>query len=79
MVLALLQRLRAQQPTPPTLLLDDPAAELDKHRLGLLVDLVRQLDCQLIVTSLDSTLALFGAPDQWFHVEHGLVRPGAQR
>jgi DNA replication and repair protein RecF len=74
MVLALLQRLREQQTAPPTLLLDDPAAELDSHRLGLLVDQVQQLDCQLIVTSLDSTLALFGKPEQAFHVEQGKVR-----
>ena len=36
MVLALLQRLRTLQPFPPTLLLDDPAAELDTERLARL-------------------------------------------
>lgn len=76
MVLALLQRLREQQSTPPTLLLDDPAAELDSHRLGLLVEQVQQLDCQLIVTSLDSNLDLFGSPERRFHVERGAVRSG---
>jgi DNA replication and repair protein RecF len=75
MVLALLQRLRERQSTPPTLLLDDPAAELDSHRLGLLVEQVQQLDCQLIVTSLDSTLRLFGSPERTFHVERGSVTP----
>jgi DNA replication and repair protein RecF len=76
MVLALLQRLREQQSAPPTLLLDDPAAELDSHRLALLVEQVQQLECQLIVTSLDSTLKLFGSPEQTFHVERGAVQPG---
>lgn len=74
MVLALLQRLREQAPTPPTLLLDDPAAELDQHRLGCLVDLVRELDCQLIVTSLDPDLQIFGSPERAFHVEQGVVQ-----
>lgn len=73
MVLALLQRLREGQGAPPTLLLDDPAAELDTHRLGLLVDLVASLDCQLIITTLDPHLRLFGQPENMFHVEHGRV------
>jgi DNA replication and repair protein RecF len=73
MVLAMLQRLREQQTTPPTLLLDDPAAELDHHRLGLLVDLVAELQCQLVITSLDPKQELFGRPERMFHVEQGLV------
>lgn len=74
MVLALLQRLRDAEQAPPTLLLDDPAAELDAHRLGLLVDLVAELRCQLIITSLDPALRLFGAPEREFHVEQGALR-----
>ena len=74
MVLALLQRLREQQATPPTLLLDDPAAELDAQRLGLLVDMVRELDCQLIITSLDPDLGIFGTPERVFHVERGVIQ-----
>jgi DNA replication and repair protein RecF len=74
MVLALLQRLRAAQATPPTLLLDDPAAELDDSRLGALVELVTELDCQLIITSLDPDLRLFGQPERVFHVEQGAVQ-----
>lgn len=73
MVLALLQRLRESEHAPPTLLLDDPAAELDAHRLGLLVELVAELQCQLIITSLDPTLRLFGTPERVFHVEQGVV------
>lgn len=73
MVLALLQRLRDRQAVPPTLLLDDPAAELDRNRLELLVGMVAELDCQLIITSLDPDLSLFGAPQRMFHVEQGRV------
>ena len=74
LVLALLQRLRARQVHAPTLLLDDPAAELDAHRLGALVDLVKELRCQLIVTSLHADLANFGVPERVFHVERGAVQ-----
>ena len=74
LVLSQLGRLRESQPIPPTLLLDDPAAELDAQRLEGLVDLVRSLDCQLVITSLAPDLQLFGNPEQVFHVEHGAVR-----
>lgn len=76
MVLALLQRLRELQSAPPTLLLDDPAAELDADRLRDLVALVSELDCQLIITSLDPEHQLFGQPECVFHVEQGHVRAG---
>jgi DNA replication and repair protein RecF len=73
MVLALLQRLREQQATPPTLLLDDPAAELDAQRLTSLVQMVTELECQLVITSLDPGLQVFGRPERVFHVEQGVV------
>ncbi len=57
----------------PTLLLDDPAAELDSHRLQLLIDEVSRLQAQVIMTALRPEKALLGAPDQVFHVEHGGV------
>jgi DNA replication and repair protein RecF len=74
MVLALLGRLRELGGPPPTLLLDDPAAELDAERLGRLVDFVNELRCQLIVTSLDPDLRVFGTPERVFHVEQGIVQ-----
>jgi len=74
MVLALLQRLRDQQVTPPTLLLDDPAAELDHERLAALVELVTELKCQLLITSLSPDLSIFGQPEHVFHVEQGSVQ-----
>jgi len=57
-----------------TLLLDDPAAELDRERTQRLVDEIRTLQCQLVTTSLDPEGAQFGSPDRAFHVEHGRVR-----
>jgi DNA replication and repair protein RecF len=74
MVLALLRRLREQQATPPTLLLDDPAAELDAHRLASLVQTVTELECQLVITSLDPELQVFGQPERVFHVEQGVLK-----
>ncbi len=74
MVLALLGRLREREGPPPTLLLDDPAAELDSQRLGRLVGLVGELRCQLIITSLDPDLRVFGQPESVFHVEQGTVQ-----
>jgi DNA replication and repair protein RecF len=59
--------------TISTLLLDDPAAELDRERLGRFVDRVRRLQCQLVITSLSSEASLFGVPDRVFHVERGTV------
>jgi DNA replication and repair protein RecF len=74
MVLALLLRLRESQTVPPTLLLDDPAAELDTHRLTSLVQLVAELNCQLVITSLNPDLQIFGQPETVFHVEQGAVQ-----
>lgn len=71
MVLALLSRLRRDDRRSPTLLLDDPAAELDPLRLNGLVSLVSELQCQLIITSLAPDLKIFGQPERVFHVEQG--------
>ncbi len=73
LVLALLGRLRAEQQALPTLLLDDPAAELDAGRLHAFVEEVRALDCQIVMTSLSANTSLFGAPERVFHVEQGHV------
>jgi DNA replication and repair protein RecF len=61
--------------TTPTLLLDDPAAELDGTHLRLFIEQVKQLRSQLIVTSLTAESRLFGAPDRTFHVAEGRVQP----
>jgi DNA replication and repair protein RecF len=59
----------------PTLLLDDPAAELDaRHQAGFVAEISR-LQCQLILTALQPEIPGFTQPDRVFHVEHGRVRP----
>jgi len=55
--------------------LDDPAAELDGTHLTKFIDEVSRLNCQLIVTSLQSESDLFGRPERVFHVERGQVMP----
>jgi DNA replication and repair protein RecF len=74
MVLAQLQLLRARTGLVSTLLLDDPAAELDVGRLDGFVREVKGLDCQLVLTSLKATLETFGPPERVFHVDQGRVK-----
>jgi DNA replication and repair protein RecF len=57
----------------PTLLLDDPAAELDREHTDALVSEIRTLRGQLVVTALHPEEARFGDPDRAFHVEQGRV------
>ncbi len=57
-----------------TLLLDDPAAELDAERTEALLQTVRDLGAQLVVTSLQAHDTRLGMPDAVFHVEHGTVK-----
>jgi DNA replication and repair protein RecF len=57
-----------------TLLLDDPAAELDAERTEALLHTVRDLGAQLVVTSLQAHDTRLGVPDAVFHVEHGTVK-----
>ena len=58
-----------------TLLVDDPAAELDQDNLQALISVVVGLPAQLFVTALDPDLAaLKGLPvGRRFHVEHGKI------
>jgi DNA replication and repair protein RecF len=73
MILAQLQLLSRILPEPPTLLLDDPAAELDPQRLAAFIEQVAPLNCQLVLTCLAAGRQPFGSPDRTFHVEHGGV------
>ena len=75
MTLAQLRFLQATTGTTPTLLLDDPAAELDGEHLERFIAQVSQLKSQLVVTSLHPESRLFGSPARSFHVEHGEVQP----
>jgi DNA replication and repair protein RecF len=73
LTLAQLRLLKEVSGTTPTLLLDDPAAELDSEHLGNFVSQIAPLGCQLVITSLQPETAAFGAPDRVFHVEQGRV------
>lgn len=55
----------------PTLLLDDPAAELDSDRLVSLIAELTAESLQLVVTSLDPAFGAFGAPGRHYSVTHG--------
>jgi DNA replication and repair protein RecF len=57
----------------PSLLLDDPAAELDDDRLAGLIREVSAHSVQLIVTTLHSEFAALGAPGRRFAVAAGRV------
>jgi DNA replication and repair protein RecF len=75
MTVAQLRLLQAATEITPTLLLDDPAAELDGERLQRFIEQVASLRCQLVMTSLHAESRLFGTPDRAFRVEEGRVQP----
>jgi DNA replication and repair protein RecF len=75
MTVAQLRLLQEATEMTPTLLLDDPAAELDGERLQRFIDEVASLRCQLVVTSLYSESRLFGTPESTFYMEAGRVQP----
>ena len=59
----------------PSLLLDDPAAELDDDRLAGLIHEVASHAVQLIVTTLHGEFAAFGQPGRRYTVAAGNVEP----
>jgi DNA replication and repair protein RecF len=75
MTLAQIQLLQQRTAINPTLLLDDPAAELDGDHLVRFIEEVGRLRCQLVLTSLQAQFDLFGRPERVFHVEQGGVAP----
>jgi DNA replication and repair protein RecF len=75
MTLAQIQLLQERMSLAPTLLLDDPAAELDGPHLLRFIEEVSRLNCQLVFTSLQPHSDLFGKPERVFHVEQGRVGP----
>jgi DNA replication and repair protein RecF len=62
-------------PVQPSLLLDDPAAELDDQRLEGLIREVASHSVQLIVTTLHREFAAFGSPGRRYRIEEGRVEP----
>jgi DNA replication and repair protein RecF len=73
MTLAQIQLLQQEATISPTLLLDDPAAELDGTHLQRFIDWVGELRCQLVITSLHPHFDEFGKAERVFHVEQGRV------
>lgn len=61
---------------PPLLLLDDPAAELDKPALGRLLTAVDGLRNQVVATALTADAVPLPAEHALFHVERGRFSPG---
>jgi DNA replication and repair protein RecF len=62
-------------PVQPTLLLDDPAAELDDERLANLIREVSSQAVQLIVTTLHGEFSAFGEPGRRYKMNAGQVSP----
>lgn len=75
LAIAQLRLLESETPDQPTLLLDDPAAELDSEHLSGLIGELRTLRAQLIVTTLDPVFTALGEPGRRFSLQHGQVRP----
>jgi DNA replication and repair protein RecF len=62
-------------PVQPSLLLDDPAAELDNERLAGLIGEVASQSVQLIVTALHPEFSALGEPGRRYFVADGSVHP----
>jgi DNA replication and repair protein RecF len=60
-------------PVMPSLLLDDPAAELDNERLTRLISEVSAQSVQLIVTTLHPEFSEFGTPGRHFRIDAGNI------
>jgi DNA replication and repair protein RecF len=60
-------------PVQPTLLLDDPAAELDDERLANLIREVSSQSVQLIITTLHGEFPAFGEPGRRYKMNSGQV------
>jgi DNA replication and repair protein RecF len=73
MILAATETAQASLGRPLLLLLDDPAAELDRASLGRLMEQVAALRCQVIATSLERDELPFPGPPRVFHVEQGAL------
>jgi DNA replication and repair protein RecF len=74
MALSMARYLGSAAGRAPSLLLDDPAAELDSAHTQALLQTVLRLDTQLVVTTLHADDTLLGVPDAVFHVERGGVK-----
>jgi DNA replication and repair protein RecF len=74
MALTMSRYVAAAASRAPALLLDDPAAELDREHTERLLAAVASLGGQLVVTALRAEGTPLGTPDRVFHVEHNEVK-----
>lgn len=74
-VLALMESRAHQQGRPTSLLLDDPAAELDVDNLGKLLAAIAEIPSQLIVTSVHERGLQGIGVGRRFHVKQGQFSP----
>lgn len=73
LLLAQLTLFPRESGTLPTLLLDDPAAELDPERLRALLREISSQPLQLVVTSLADEFQGFGSPGRHYRIRDGVV------
>ncbi|MDJ0938197.1 MAG: DNA replication/repair protein RecF [Woeseiaceae bacterium] len=75
MILAATEIVQTALERPLLLLVDDPAAELDRDSLGRLTAGIAGLGSQVVVTSLEADTLRLPADPAVFHVEHGVLSP----
>lgn len=73
MVLAATETAQKKLEQQILLLLDDPAAELDRAALGRLMQQSFSLGCQVVATSLEQDTLSFPSAARTFHVEQGQI------
>ena len=73
LLIAQLKIFPEHSPVRPTLLLDDPAAELDSERLAELIREVRAHAVQLVVTTLHAEFTAFGTPRHRLRMDRGII------
>ncbi len=79
LMLAQLEIQEQEKPGRSALLLDDPAAELDRENLDRLMKIVQNVPAQLWVTSLRPDIAGLSRSARMFHVERGRIRAANTR
>jgi DNA replication and repair protein RecF len=75
LLLAQVRMFPADSPVQPSVLLDDPAAELDNERLAGLITEVGSQSVQLIVTALHPEFSALGEPGLRYRMVGGGVEP----
>jgi len=71
LLVAQLRLFDPQRSVQPSLLLDDPAAELDSDKLMALITEVARDSVQLVVTSLSADFSALGMPGRRYSVDEG--------